>query len=400
MTLGSTTTLLGWNLNVAAGSTVVVPGEVQPHIGSLSGDGEVKEGPPSQGEQTQLSINPPTGETDEFDGVIDGSGGIVSMDAGNATQGQGAGTQIIGSINPPDPPDPNGSGAFQLQINSGAMLVNDLVNAQSLSVASNATFGGPAIMTFTGDPSNPGAAVDVTFDSQATFAVALNGTPASGDFTQLTDTDKDVQSSPPQSTVQLGGSDLSVSVGSGYTPKVGDTFTIISTTKGTIAGPFANAPGGEITTFDGVPFLVTYNPNSVSLQVASVPTTTTVGLASGSSSPSIYGVKLTFVATVAAGGNNSATPAGSIEFFDGNPSSGGTQIGTGPLNSAGIADSPPIALGVSSSPHQIYAEYEPSASTFDISSTTAKPVSVKVTPAPLDVTANNETMTYGGTVRS
>ena len=209
MTLGSTTTLLGWNLNVAAGSTIRVPGEVQPHIGSLSGDGEVNEGPPSAFESTQLSINPPSGESDEFDGVIDGSGGIVSMDSGNAAQNQGAGTQIIGSINP------TGSGEFQLQINSGTMLVNDAVNAQTLNVASGASFGGPATMTFTGDPSNPGANPDVTFNTGATFAVALNGTPASGDFTQVTDTDDDVDSSPPQSTVQLDGSDLSVSLGAG-----------------------------------------------------------------------------------------------------------------------------------------------------------------------------------------
>ena len=116
MTLGSTTTLLKWNVTVGTGSTAIVPATVFPQIGAVSGSGIVQmQGSPDDG--THLSLNLPPGQAEDFAGTIGGAGGLLSMDAGNSGQGQGAGVQYINNINPDD------SGAFVLQVNAGTMLV-------------------------------------------------------------------------------------------------------------------------------------------------------------------------------------------------------------------------------------------------------------------------------------
>ena len=269
---------------------------------------------------------------------------------GNSGLGQGAGVQYIENINPDD------SGAFALQINAGTMIVNGTVNAQQITVASGATFGGPGQINISGDPSNLGANADVTFDAGSTFVATLDGT-TRGAYTTLTDTDADPATG---STVELNGSTLAAELGPGFAPSVGEHFTVISTPGGTIGGQFGNASNGSTVTLSGVPYLVTYNKvggnvTSVELTVEAIATTTTVALAPGSSNPSAPGQAVTFVATVAAG---SDTPTGSVSFYDGEPGAGGTEIGTAQSLSGGEASLTIATL--SAGTHAIYAVYQPS----------------------------------------
>jgi hypothetical protein len=372
ITIGSSTSMLKSNVTLGPGGVANIPRGSDAHIGSLSSSGsggtppEVDLGGTNEEDNTALSLNVPVGVSETFDGVIGGSGGVLSMDSENAPAGtNAAGTQTIESINP------GASGQFEIDINAGTMLVNDTVNAQQLAVASGTTFGGSAAMTITGG---------VLFNNGAYFDVSIDGA-APGQFTTLTDTDEDADS---QSTVELDGSKLSFDIGAGYVPKAGDTFTIISTPNGSIGGNFANAPGGSTVILDNVPFVVNYNQDgngnvtSVSLTVSSLATTTGVAFASGSSNPTAYGQNVTLDATVALSGGGSETPIGTIEFFDGNPGSGGTEIGSvQTVNSSGGASLATSALSVGT--HEIYAVYQPADVLF--ASSTSSPISDTVDPA-------------------
>jgi hypothetical protein len=56
---------------------------------------------------------------------------------------------------------------------------------------------------------------------------------------------------------------------------------------------------------------------------------------------------------------------------------------------------PTTSLQVTGSPHSIYAMYQPDSSSAFVGSTSAQPATVRITPAPLTVTANNATKAYG-----
>jgi hypothetical protein len=137
------------------------------------------------------------------------------------------------------------------------------------------------------------------------------------------------------------------------------------------------------------------NVDSISLQVVSLPTTTTVALDPSSNNPSTYGQSVTFDANVTVNGNGSVTPTGTVAFFDGNPAAGGMEIGTAPLDSQGNTTSPATQLHVAGSPHQVYAVYNPDPTSFFVTSTTVDPVSLTVNPASLTVAVNNATKVYG-----
>jgi hypothetical protein len=95
---------------------------------------------------TGLLIFTPQGESDVFSGAIDGKGGTISM--------TGDGSISLGSVNS------SGSGLFDLNVTSGSLLLNGVLNAQKLFVGSGARFGGPATMNFSGPVQfNSGAAL-------------------------------------------------------------------------------------------------------------------------------------------------------------------------------------------------------------------------------------------------
>ena len=270
--LGANANLWRSSFQIDNGSNVLVADGYKPSLGSLSGGGTLQIGVSSNPATTGVFLNTPQGVSDQFSGVINGNGGLISM--------SGLGSVTVGSINPA------GTGTFDLIVGSGTILVSNTLRVRQLNVFTSpdqsVAFGGPASMSVS----------DVaTFNNVSTFFVALNGTGA-GQYTQLVDT------KPGGNPVDLGGSTLSVSLG--YAPTAGDTFTIISAPGG-ITGQFANIADGQILTVNNVNFR--YNQTTTIAKLTAVQATATT-LAS-SLNPSSIGQSVTFTATVAAGASPS-----------------------------------------------------------------------------------------------
>ena len=92
----------------------------------------------------------------------------------------------------------------------------------------------------------------------------------------------------------------------------------------------------------------TTSTSSVLSQVVNQASTTTL---TSIPNPSVTGQSVTFTATVAPS-SGTGTPTGTVNFLDGT-----TQIGTGTLNSSGVATFSTSTLTVSASPHSITAVY-------------------------------------------
>ncbi len=110
------------------------------------------------------------------------------------------------------------------------------------------------------------------------------------------------------------------------------------------------------------------------LTVAPVTPVISVTRAASSMNPSFFGQSVTFDATVGLGAGGSITPAGTITFYDGNPSAGGSKIGSQAV-SGGSASITTSALTVSAAGHAIYAVYTPApAESADINGVTSTPL--------------------------
>jgi hypothetical protein len=104
--------------------------------------------------------------------------------------------------------------------------------------------------TVTPDPGVLTVAGGVALAGSATFNVTLNGTDP-GSYSQV------VASGP----IDLGGSTLSLSLG--YTPLVGDSYTLLTTSDtGPISGTFAGLDEGATFMQDGLTFQITYHGGS------------------------------------------------------------------------------------------------------------------------------------------
>ncbi len=107
----------------------------------------------------------------------------------------------------------------------------------------------------------------------------------------------------------------------------------------------------------------------------------------------VYGQAATFTATVTGFG----PPTGTVTFYSG-PANPADEIGTGTLSIANGFDQAAFttsSLSVSGSPRVITAVYSGNADNLVSASTT---VNLTITPAPLTITANSESMSYGGTL--
>ena len=145
---------------------------------------------------------------------------------------------------------------------------------------------------------------------------------------------------------------------------------------------FPTTPGAFQTTYGGGIYDAFVTKFTFEVQTTTTLTTST--------SPSTYGQSVTFTATISdtAGG----VPTGSVEFYDGTTDLGPGSILTGSGNSAtSTFSTATLAAGVHSS---ITAVYTPTGDFVGSSGS----LSQTVNPAPLTVTAANESMTYGGTV--
>jgi hypothetical protein len=303
ITVGNSTTMIGSLIQVDRGATMLVPAGTNPSIGSLSGGGNVEMGEaPGKEAQTLLFINTPQGDPDQFTGDITGAGGTINM--------EGPGSLTVGRINP------GGSGVFRVNVDSGTLLVQDAVTAQTLNVSSSgvlpATFGGPAAMSFSGP---------VTFGNTATFAVSLSGV-GDGQSTQLQDTDVT-----DQDPVSLGGT---LSINLNYPAEQGDPIPIIKAPGG-IVGQFT-LPGAA----GGVPFNVGYGATSVTLKAGASVTMTQL---TSSADPSGAGAPVTLTATVSS--RTKAVTVGSVTL-----EVGGMVKATVPVGTDGIARFPADSLPV------------------------------------------------------
>ncbi len=97
--------------------------------------------------------------------------------------------------------------------------------------------------------------------------------------------------------------------------------------------------------------------------------------ASSSANPSAYGQSIIFDVTIGLGAGSSVTPTGTVTFYNGNPSAGGSKIESAQAVSGGSTSITTNALSVSAAPHLIYAVYTPApAVSADISSVTSLPL--------------------------
>jgi RHS repeat-associated protein len=117
-----------------------------------------------------------------------------------------------------------------------------------------------------------------------------------------------------------------------------------------------------------------------------VPTTT--GVATDHANGSVYGQAVSFTATVGAGPNPLGTPTGAVQFqID------GANFGAVVPLTDGTASVSTSAL--SAAPHSIVALYASDNADFASSDTSTTPLQQTVTPAPLTVTADDQTKAYG-----
>jgi parallel beta-helix repeat protein len=122
---------------------------------------------------------------------------------------------------------------------------------------------------------------------------------------------------------------------------------------------------------------------SADLVVAGNTTIATSTSVSSSLNSSVYGQAVMFTATVST--NNAGTPTGTVTFKDGN-----NALGFGALDANGQATF--TTSGLSATTHSITAVYNPTGSFL---TSTSAALNQSVTPAPLTITADNQTKLYG-----
>ena len=151
----------------------------------------------------------------------------------------------------------------------------------------------------------------------------------------------------------------------------------ISTT-GTSASPV----GTYLITASGATssnYMISYVAGTLTIEGLTAATTTSIV---ASASPSVYGQSVTFTATVTADGS---TPTGTVSFMDGS-----TVLSTATLDGSGQATYTTSLLVAGS--HTITAVY---AGDTGFDGSTSDGLTQTVTPAPLTITADSKTKTYG-----
>ena len=205
-------------------------------------------------------------------------------------------------------------------VNAGTLLVNGSQLASAVTVNSGAILGGTngavGTISASGGTVSPGSGSvgsgilnsgNVSFTSTAVFNVDLNGTIVGSGYDQLNAT----------GTVTMDPSTaLNVTLGTGFTPTVGNTFAIIQSSSA-ISGTFASFPEGATYGVGGQLFQVSYNNDDVKLTCVAATTT----IVSSSLNPSIYGQSAIFTATVNNVSGSGGVPSGGVTFYDGSPHS-------------------------------------------------------------------------------
>ena len=263
-----------------------------------------------------------------------------------------------------------------VQDNGGLLSGNGSV-AGIGSVGGTIFPGHPASATATtptpGQLTNNGS---LTLDGSSTLAALLNGTSPGNGVTGYS------QLIVGSGTVSLGGAKLSAGLGTNYTPVIGDQLRIILNNTGTsIIGNFSGLPEGAGISAGGSLFRISYlgtngTGRDVVLSAVAATSSTTILPVQLPTSPN-QPFTLSAQVTGAQG-----APTGTVEFFNGNPTSGGVVIASGsltPVNaSSSVATANAAGLGSSSSP-VLYAVYIPTATNFTYAGSTSAPISFATT---------------------
>jgi hypothetical protein len=160
----------------------------------------------------------------------------------------------------------------------------------------------------------------------------------------------------------------------------------VAVTGGTGSGATFTLTFGGIDATDAQTFTLTVNFLD--------PTTTTI---SPTTVNSLYGQSLGFTVTVTPTDPSTATPTQPVMLYDGNPTSGGTLLGTGSLVSTGSAFEATITVGgtaLAIGSHSIYAVFPTGDLNFRTSTSTPASVTVKGLTV-TTVTASPGTAGYG-----
>ncbi|WP_406694032.1 Ig-like domain-containing protein [Singulisphaera sp. Ch08] len=241
-------------------------------------------------------------------GVISGSTGLTKVGAGaldlqadNAYTGT---TTVTGGVLVVDGQQPGSPVALSAGTSlRGAGTVGG-ITATAGTVKPGDT--SPAILTGTGN---------LNFDAASTFAVALNGTTAGTNYSQLG----------VNGQVSLGGATLQSTLG--YTPADHDQYTIIDN-KGAAAinGIFAGLPQGATVVVANETFQISYTGGDGNDVVLTHLLGTTTSLAAAPTA-SVFGQPVTLTATVIASDPGQLdSPTGTVEFFNGSTSLGTATI--------------------------------------------------------------------------
>jgi autotransporter-associated beta strand protein len=284
---------------------------------------------------TTLIINGAIDDGGNGYGITKGAPGTVELEGASTYTGSttvSAGTlQVDGSI----------AASSGIRVNSGGTLTGSgsvpAITGTSGGTIAPGTPSGPAIV-------NSGS---VSLATGSAFNVVLKSTTPGSGYDQLNVT----------GTVNLdsgstSGATLNVTLG--YTPAIGDSFVLIAN-DGTdpVQGTFKNLPEGATLTINGQNLEISYqggpNQNEVVLTDKATPTVAV----NAAPNPSQYGQSVTFSVTVS---GSDGTPTGTVTFYDGNPTSGGTQIGT-TQTLDGSGDASVSTSSLTGGTHPIYAVY-------------------------------------------
>jgi len=174
----------------------------------------------------------------------------------------------------------------------------------------------------------------------------------------------------------------------------GDTVTSVTlnsagaaATADVSGSPYPITPGAAVGT--GLSnYTITYENGTLTVNQATP--VIAVARAASSINPPAYGQSLTFEATVGFGVGSSVTPTGTVTFYNGNPTAGGSKIGSPLVVSGGRASITTKALAVSAAPHAIYAVYTPApALSANVSSVTSLPLRQTVNSDQTEITVNS-----------
>jgi hypothetical protein len=255
------------------------------------------------------------------------------------------------------------AGLKNLAVNSGTITVT---NGASLSTAVALDNRGTITV---GPASTFSIGGNCTQEAAGTLDVLLGGAPAGGQFGTVAAT----------GSLTLGGV-LRAEIVGGYSPTVGDSFTVATSTGS--GGAFDAV---VLPTSATVAFGAAVNPKSILLTAqAATATATTTTVASSLPNGATYGQAITFTATVAPA-SGSGTPTGTVQFqID------GVNFGS-PVTLTGGSATLTTTLAVGQ--HTIAALYLSNTSQFADSEDAGSPLTQLVNPGPA-TTAPNTTLFY------